>query len=101
MASKECPAPRVELVVLPRALMLGMALALALALAGCATSQPVANATPTILIRPGVPERIALMDQYRLGDDIRKRMMARPHVWVEEVSDDEAVTEGQESEETR
>jgi hypothetical protein len=57
---------------------------------GCATARPATEATPAIPIRPGVAERIALMDQYRLGDDIRKRMMARPHVWVEEVQEPEA-----------
>jgi hypothetical protein len=42
---------------------------------------------PTIVILPGYVQRIALMDTYRLGDDLRKRMMARPRVWVEEVAE--------------
>jgi hypothetical protein len=91
--AKDRPAPRVEGLVLVLVVVLG----LGLGLGGCATIRPVSNATPTIVIRPGVPERIALMDQYRLGDDIRKRMMARPHVWVEEVPEDEA----QETQETQ
>jgi hypothetical protein len=56
---------------------------------GCATSQPRSDAARVVTIRPGVAERIALMDQYRLGDDIRKAWMARPRVWVEEVPDAE------------
>jgi hypothetical protein len=97
MASKEPRPPRVESLVLVRGLALCLRLALGLSLVGCATSQPSANATPLIVIRPGVPERIALMDQYRLGDDIRKRMMARPHVWVEEVPEDEVPKDTEES----
>ena len=57
---------------------------------GCASSRPRSDAMPRVAFRPGVPERIALMDAYRLGDDIRKRMMARPRVWVEEVPEGEA-----------
>jgi hypothetical protein len=47
------------------------------------------EAMPVIKIRPGYEERIALMDRYRLHDEDRKHMMRRPHVWVEEVPDDE------------
>jgi hypothetical protein len=56
---------------------------------GCATRQPRGEALPRIVIQPGAAERIALMDRYRLNDDIRKRQMVRPHTWVEEVPDDE------------
>ena len=69
---------------------------------GCASARPRSDAMPKVEIRPGAPERIALMDAYRLGDDIRKRMMARPHVWVEEVSDGEGEASGEpETAETR
>ena len=47
------------------------------------------EAMPVIEIKPGYVERIALMDRYRLHDETRKHMMARPRVWVEELSDDE------------
>jgi hypothetical protein len=70
----------------------GFAVVLALPLGGsaCATRPPTMEAAAPIAIRPGVAERIALMDRYRLNDETRKRMMARPHVWVEEVNDDDA-----------
>jgi hypothetical protein len=35
-------------------------------------------------------ERIALMDQYRLHDEMRNHMMHRPHVTVEELTPEEA-----------
>jgi hypothetical protein len=60
---------------------------------GCASARPRSDAMPKVEIRPGVPGRIALMDAYRLGDDIRKQMMARPRVWVEEVPESEAASE--------
>jgi len=68
---------------------------LALASAGCMTKrQSVAmrtggEAMPVVEVKPGYAERIALMDEYRLHDELRKHMMARPRVWVEEVSEDE------------
>jgi hypothetical protein len=63
--------------------------ALASALAGC--PQPIDATTPaTIAISPGVAERLALMDRYRLHDEERKHMMRRPQVWVEEVEEADA-----------
>lgn len=64
-----------------------------LALLGCAPALrgPTHDeAAPVITVAPGYAERIALMDRYRLHDEDRKRMMARPHVWVEELPEDEA-----------
>ncbi len=65
-------------------------------LGGCMTkSQAVAmrtgqgEAMPVIEVKPGVAERIALMDEYRLHDETRKHMMRRPHVTVEELPLDE------------
>ena len=53
---------------------------------GCAA--PRSEAAPVIVVSPGAAGRIALMDRFRLHDEERKLMMARPHVWVEEVSED-------------
>lgn len=58
-------------------------------LAGCAPPRTAETAMPVIQVRPGAAERIALMDRYRLHDEERKLMMARPHVWVEEASEDD------------
>jgi hypothetical protein len=55
-----------------------------------ACAPPVSNAMPVVVVQPGYVERIALMDKYRVNDEDRKHMMARPHVWVEEASDDDA-----------
>lgn len=49
------------------------------------------EAMPVIDIKPGVAERIALMDDYRLHDETRKHMTRRPRVIVEELSPDEPV----------
>jgi hypothetical protein len=51
------------------------------------------EAMPIIRVKPGYVERIALMDRYRLHDEERKLMMAKPRVWVEEVSEDEIPTD--------
>ena len=48
---------------------------------------PVSEAMPRIVIRPGAAARIALMDRYRYDDEMRRRMMTRPQVWVEEIPD--------------
>lgn len=69
------------------ALILGVASLIGLA--GCAAPRTAESVMPVIQVRPGVAERIALMDRYRLHDEERKLMMARPHVWVEEASEDE------------
>jgi len=55
------------------------------------------EAMPVIAIQPGYQERIALMDRYRLHDEDRKHMMRRPHVWVEEVPEDEVPANPEES----
>jgi hypothetical protein len=64
--------------------------------AGCMTKQQAASmrtgqgeAMPVIAVQPGVAERIALMDEYRLHDETRKHMMRRPHVTIEELPPDE------------
>ena len=57
------------------------------------------EAMPVVEIKPGYVERIALMDQYRLHDEMRKHMMHRPHVWVEEVSTED-LPPGEPTEET-
>lgn len=59
------------------------------ACAGCRLAHPACEAMPKIVVRPGLAGRLALMDQYRYDDEIRRRMMARPQVWVEEVTEDE------------
>jgi apolipoprotein N-acyltransferase len=63
--------------------------------AGCMTKAQAANlrtgqgeAMPVIVVQPGVAERLALMDQYRLHDETRKHMMRRPRVTVEELPAD-------------
>lgn len=67
----------------------------AIASTGCMTKRQSVSmrtggeAMPVVEVKPGYVERIALMDEYRLHDEMRKHMMARPRVWVEEVSDDE------------
>jgi len=70
------------------ALILGIASLIGLV--GCAAPRTAESVMPVIQVRPGLAERIALMDRYRLHDDERKLMMARPHVWVEEASDEES-----------
>lgn len=69
-----------------------LAVVLVAFLAGCATTSPrtASTAMPVIVVRPGLADRIALMDRYRLHDEERKLMMARPRVWVEELGDEEA-----------
>jgi len=82
--------------------MLVVAIALAAASGtGCMTkAQAVAmrtgqgEAMPVIEIEPGVAERLALMDEYRLHDETRKLMMRRPHVTIEELPPDEPTPEG-------
>ena len=68
----------------------------ALAVSGCMTkAQAVAmrtgqgEAMPVIDVKPGVAERLALMDEVRLHDETRKHMMRRPHVTIEELPPDE------------
>jgi hypothetical protein len=65
-------------------------------LAGCMTkAEAVAlrtgqgEALPIIEVKPGVAERLALMDEYRLHDETRKLMMRRPHVTIEELPPDD------------
>ncbi len=59
---------------------------------------------PVVVIQPGWEYRLALMDAYRFDDGMRKHMMRRPSVTVEQIPDDpEApqVTDGpEEPEET-
>jgi hypothetical protein len=60
------------------------------------------EAMPVIEIEPGVAERLALMDEYRLHDETRKLMMRRPHVTIEELPpDDPMPQEASEPEEPR
>lgn len=59
---------------------------LLLALVACGPKEEI---TPEIAISPGFEGRLAMMDRYRLHDEDRRRMMVRPHVWVEGVPDDE------------
>lgn len=47
------------------------------------------EAMPVIRIEPGYADRIALMDRYRIHDETRQHLMAKPRVWVEEVSEGE------------
>lgn len=47
------------------------------------------EAMPVVEVKPGYVERIALMDRYRLHDEMRHHMMHRPHVTVEELTPDE------------
>jgi hypothetical protein len=67
----------------------------AFALGGCMTKKQAVSmrtggeATPIVEVKPGYVERIALMDRYRLHDEMRHHMMHRPHVTVEELTDDE------------
>lgn len=50
---------------------------------------------PLVAVEPrGLAQRLALMDRYRLHDEDRRRMMARPRVWVEELQDDELQDDG-------
>lgn len=76
----------------------GRRLALVLLLlltAGCVSKQrAVAMRTggdvmPVVEVKPGYVERIALMDEYRLHDEMRKHMMRRPHVTAEEVTEED------------
>ena len=70
-------------------------LALLIGTAGCMSKKQAVSlrtggeVTPVVEVKPGYVERIALMDQYRLHDETRKHMMHRPHVTVEELTDDE------------
>lgn len=64
--------------------------------AGCMTKQQAASlrtgqgeAMPVIDVQPGVAERIALMDSYRLHDETRRHMMRHPHVTIEELPPEE------------
>lgn len=67
----------------------------ALASAGCLSRKQAVSlrtggdVAPVVEVKPGYVERIALMDQYRLHDEMRQHMMHRPHVTVEELTDDE------------
>lgn len=68
---------------------------LALASAGCMTKKQAVSmrtggdAMPVVEVKPGYVERIALMDRFRLHDEMRKHMMHRPHVTVEELTPEE------------
>ena len=70
-------------------------LALLLAAAGCVSKQQSISmrtggeVAPIVDVKPGYVERIALMDQYRLHDEMRQHMMHRPHVTVEELTPEE------------
>ena len=59
------------------------------ALLGAACAAPRSDFTPEIAISPGVAGRLALMDRYRLHDEQRRLMMERPHVWAEDVPEEE------------
>jgi hypothetical protein len=78
---------------------------LALASAGCMTKKQATSmrtggdAMPVVEVRPGYVERIALMDQYRVHDEMRHHMMHRPHVTVEELTPEEVDALPQEEEE--
>lgn len=79
-----------------------LVLAMPLACVGCLSKrQSVAmrtgqgEAMPVIDVKPGYVERIALMERYRLHDEMRQHMMKRPRVWVEEVPDDELPPEAE------
>ena len=72
----------------------------ALLLAGCMTKAQAAvmrtgqgEAMPVIEVQPGVAERLASMDAYRLHDETRKLMMRRPTVTVEQLADDASAVE--------
>lgn len=60
------------------------------------------EAMPVVEVKPGYEQRIALMDRYRLHDEMRKQMMQRPRIWVEELplDDDDAEPEQSEQEPT-
>jgi hypothetical protein len=70
--------------------------AIALASIGCMTKKQAVSmrtggeAMPVVEVKPGYVERIALMDRFRLHDEMRHHMMHRPHVTVEELTDEEA-----------
>lgn len=82
---------------------------LALSGAGCMSKKQAISmrtggeAMPNVEVKPGYVERIALMDRYRLHDEMRKHMMHRPHVTVEELSPEEveALPPEEEEEEPR
>ena len=86
-------------------LSLWMVIAFALATAGCMSKKQAISlrtggeATPIVDVKPGYVERIALMDRYRLNDEMRHHMMHRPHVTVEELSPEEVEALPQEEEE--
>jgi len=73
--------------------------AIAMLAAGCASKaqmvslstgqSDLASATADIKVAPGYEERLALMGNYRLHDEMRLHMMKRPHVTVEQLSDDD------------
>ena len=71
------------------------ALLLLFACAGCMTKKQAVSlrtggeVAPVVEVKAGYVERIALMDQYRLHDEMRQHMMHRPHVTVEELSPEE------------
>jgi hypothetical protein len=68
-------------------------MAVGLLVGGCAGTHQ-EPATPMIFVEPrGLAERLAIMDRYRLHDEERKRMMARPRVWVEEIPEEEIPAE--------
>lgn len=71
---------------------------LALTSAGCMSKKQAVSmrtggeAMPVVEVKPGYVERIALIDQYRLHDEMRHHMMHRPHVTVEELTPEEVET---------
>jgi hypothetical protein len=75
-----------------------LVLSVVLAVSGCASQPRTTDAVAPIAVRPGVAERLALMDRFRLHDELRQHMMERPRVWVEEVSDEEAAAAAGEGE---
>lgn len=64
-----------------------LALSGLVSLAACGPKEDI---TPEVAIAPGFEARVALMDRYRLHDEDRRRMMIRPHVWVEDAPETDA-----------
>lgn len=60
----------------------------ALLVLGMVACGPKEDITPEIAVSPGVEARLMMMDRYRLHDEDRRRMMVRPHVWVEGVPEE-------------
>jgi hypothetical protein len=60
---------------------------LAWALSGCAPKQV---APPEIVVAPGLRERLAFMDRFRLHDEGRQRMMASETEASDEAEEDDA-----------